>query len=62
MLLRQIAVAHHLGIEPAVIYKGLSEFRGVKRRFTYAGEWNGVEIFDGLWTSSSRSKSGTKSS
>ncbi len=41
-----IAVAHHLGIEPAVIHKGLSEFGGVKRRFTYAGEWNGVEIFD----------------
>ncbi len=28
------------------IAKGLAAFGGVKRRFTFTGEWNGVQIFD----------------
>lgn len=41
-----IAVAHELGISDEAIIKGLSNFSGVKRRFTHTGSWNGVEIFD----------------
>jgi len=41
-----IAVAHHLGIDDQAIVAGLAAFGGVKRRFTSAGTWNGVEIFD----------------
>ena len=41
-----VAVAHHLGMSPEVIREGLNDFGGVKRRFTYTGQWNGVEIFD----------------
>jgi UDP-N-acetylmuramate--alanine ligase len=41
-----IAVAHHLGVPDAAIIRGLSEFGGVRRRFTHTGSWDGVEIFD----------------
>ena len=41
-----IAVAHELGISADDIKNGLAGFGGVKRRFTPAGEWNGVHIFD----------------
>ncbi|MEZ5870665.1 MAG: UDP-N-acetylmuramate--L-alanine ligase [Nitratireductor sp.] len=41
-----IAVAHELGVDAAGIRRGISAFSGVKRRFTHAGSWNGVEIFD----------------
>ena len=41
-----IAVAHNLGIGPDAIREGLASFRGVKRRFTHAGSWNGIEIYD----------------
>jgi UDP-N-acetylmuramate--alanine ligase len=41
-----IAVAHALGIDGEAIGKGLAGFAGVKRRFTRAGNWNGVEIYD----------------
>ncbi len=41
-----IAVAHHLGIPEKAIAAGLTAFRGVKRRFTNTGRWNGVAIFD----------------
>jgi UDP-N-acetylmuramate--alanine ligase len=41
-----IAVAHELGIDDAVIRRGLAAFGGVKRRFTRAGDWNGVTIID----------------
>jgi UDP-N-acetylmuramate--alanine ligase len=41
-----IAIAHHLGIADSAIRSGLTGFRGVKRRFTRTGSWNGVEIFD----------------
>jgi len=44
--LAAIAVARDVGIEDAVILKGLREFGGVKRRFTKTGEANGVTVID----------------
>jgi UDP-N-acetylmuramate--alanine ligase len=41
-----IAVAHELKISDDAIRKALAGFGGVKRRFTRAGEWNGVSIID----------------
>ncbi|HEX2760158.1 MAG TPA: UDP-N-acetylmuramate--L-alanine ligase [Rhizomicrobium sp.] len=41
-----IVVARQLGVSDAVIRKGLSEFRGVGRRFTKVGEVNGAAIID----------------
>ena len=41
-----IAVAHNLGVSAEAIHSGLSGFRGVKRRFTHAGAWDGVQIYD----------------
>jgi UDP-N-acetylmuramate--alanine ligase len=41
-----VAVAHELGIKDDVIRKALSNFGGVKRRFTRVGEWNGAVIID----------------
>jgi UDP-N-acetylmuramate--alanine ligase len=41
-----VAVARELGISDALIRKALAGFGGVKRRFTRAGEWNGVAIID----------------
>jgi UDP-N-acetylmuramate--alanine ligase len=41
-----IAVARELGIDDSVIRRALAGFGGVKRRFTRAGEWNGVTVID----------------
>jgi len=41
-----VAVAHELGIADDKIRGALAKFGGVKRRFTRAGEWNGVTIID----------------
>jgi UDP-N-acetylmuramate--alanine ligase len=41
-----IAVARELGVGDALIRKALAGFGGVKRRFTRAGEWNGITIID----------------
>jgi UDP-N-acetylmuramate--alanine ligase len=41
-----IAVAHELKIVPERIREALSNFGGVKRRFTRVGEWNGVTVID----------------
>src|SRR5881394_2349806 len=41
-----VAVAHELKISAAAIRSALAGFGGVKRRFTRAGEWNGVTIID----------------
>jgi UDP-N-acetylmuramate--alanine ligase len=41
-----IAVAHELKISDDAIRKALAGFGGVKRRFTRAGDWNGVTIID----------------
>lgn len=44
--LAAIAVARELGVDEAGIRKGLSEFGGVKRRFTTTGVVNGVRVVD----------------
>src|SRR6478752_1840089 len=41
-----VAVAHELKIPDDAIRQALAGFGGVKRRFTRAGEWNGVTIID----------------
>ncbi len=41
-----VAVARELKIPDDSIRKALASFGGVKRRFTRAGEWNGVAIID----------------
>ncbi len=41
-----VIVAKRLGATDRQIASGLSKFAGVKRRFTAAGEWNGVTIID----------------
>jgi len=41
-----IAVARELGVSDDLIRKALASFGGVRRRFTRAGEWNGVAIID----------------
>ncbi|MEL6980380.1 MAG: UDP-N-acetylmuramate--L-alanine ligase [Pseudomonadota bacterium] len=44
--LAAIAVAAELKIADEAIAKGLSAFRGVKRRFTEVGRWNGARLID----------------
>ena len=44
--LAAIAVAWELGASEPQIRAALAGFGGVKRRFTLAGEWNGVRIID----------------
>jgi UDP-N-acetylmuramate--alanine ligase len=44
--LAAIAVARELGGDEAQVRTALAKFGGVKRRFTSAGEWNGVRIID----------------
>jgi UDP-N-acetylmuramate--alanine ligase len=41
-----IVVARQLGVPDAVIAKGLAEFKGVRRRFTKVGDYNGAAIID----------------
>jgi UDP-N-acetylmuramate--alanine ligase len=41
-----VAVAYRLGISTDAIRKGISAFGGVKRRFTFVGDWNGVSVYD----------------
>jgi UDP-N-acetylmuramate--alanine ligase len=44
--LTAVAVAEELGLGDAVVRATLRNFRGVRRRFTKTGEWNGVAIID----------------
>ncbi|MFN0217972.1 MAG: UDP-N-acetylmuramate--L-alanine ligase [Hyphomicrobium sp.] len=44
--LAAIAVATEAGIEDDKIRAAMAGFSGVKRRFQYIGEWNGVSIYD----------------
>jgi UDP-N-acetylmuramate--alanine ligase len=44
--LASIAVALELGAAPEQIKYSFANFGGVKRRFTPAGEWNGIRIID----------------
>ena len=41
-----VAVAQRLGISTDAIRKGISSFGGVKRRFTFVGDWNDVSVYD----------------
>ncbi|HCX67009.1 MAG TPA: UDP-N-acetylmuramate--L-alanine ligase, partial [Rhodobiaceae bacterium] len=44
--LAAIGVALQMGIGDEQIRTALEGFGGVKRRFTYVGEWNGVSLYD----------------
>ena len=44
--LAAIAVAAEMGLGDAVVRASLKNFKGVRRRFTKTGEWNGVPIID----------------
>jgi len=44
--LAAVAVAEALGLGDEVVRASLRDFAGVKRRFTKAGEWNGVAVID----------------
>ena len=41
-----LAVAEELGLDDEVVRATLQNFKGVRRRFTKTGEWNGVAIID----------------
>jgi UDP-N-acetylmuramate--alanine ligase len=41
-----LAVARGIGIPGEAIRQGLSNFGGVKRRFTHTGSWNGIDVYD----------------
>ena len=44
--LAAIAVSTHAGLEDSKIRAAMAGFSGVKRRFQFTGEWNGVSIYD----------------
>ncbi len=44
--LAAVAVAEAMGLGDEALRAALGSFRGVKRRFTKAGEWNGVTVID----------------
>ncbi|HJU15672.1 MAG TPA: UDP-N-acetylmuramate--L-alanine ligase [Stellaceae bacterium] len=44
--LAAIAVAEELGLGEEAVRAALAGFKGVKRRFTKTGEWNGVAVID----------------
>jgi UDP-N-acetylmuramate--alanine ligase len=44
--LAAIAVAAEMGLDDAVVRASLRNFKGVRRRFTKTGEWNGIAIID----------------
>lgn len=45
-VLSAIAVSRELGLDEEQVRAGLDSFGGVKRRFTYVGDWQGVTIID----------------
>jgi UDP-N-acetylmuramate--alanine ligase len=44
--LAAIAVAEEMGLADDVIRQAFAGFKGVKRRFTKTGEWNGITVID----------------
>ena len=44
--LAAVAVAEELGLGEEAVRTALATFKGVKRRFTRTGEWNGVAVID----------------
>src|SRR5205814_265572 len=41
-----VAIAEEIGLDDEVVRSSLADFKGVRRRFTKTGEWNGVAIID----------------
>ncbi|QCE32227.1 UDP-N-acetylmuramate--L-alanine ligase [Acetobacteraceae bacterium] len=44
--LAAVSVAMEMDIPPTVLQKSFEKFKGVQRRFTRVGNWNGAEIID----------------
>ncbi len=44
--LAALAIGAHAGISDDVMRSGLANFSGVKRRFQFTGEWNGIAFYD----------------
>ena len=44
--LAAIAIAEEMGLGEEVVRSALGKFKGVKRRFTKTGEWNGITVID----------------
>jgi UDP-N-acetylmuramate--alanine ligase len=44
--LAAIAIAAEMGLGDAVVRASFKNFKGVRRRFTKTGEWNGVSVID----------------
>jgi UDP-N-acetylmuramate--alanine ligase len=44
--LAAIAIAAEMGLSDAVVRESFRNFKGVRRRFSKTGEWNGVSIID----------------
>ncbi|QCE33977.1 UDP-N-acetylmuramate--L-alanine ligase [Acetobacteraceae bacterium] len=44
--LAAVTVAMEMDIDPTVLQKSFEKFKGVQRRFTRIGNWNGAEIID----------------
>src|SRR5258707_9516565 len=44
--LTALAVAEEMGLGDEVVRASLRDFKGVRRRFTKTGEWNGVTVID----------------
>ncbi|MCC6598542.1 MAG: UDP-N-acetylmuramate--L-alanine ligase [Alphaproteobacteria bacterium] len=44
--LASLAIAQEAGVAPSLMKKGLSQFAGVKRRFTKTGEIGGITVID----------------
>ena len=44
--LAAVAVAEEMGLAEEVVRNALGNFKGVKRRFTKTGEWNGITVID----------------
>jgi UDP-N-acetylmuramate--alanine ligase len=44
--LTAVAIAEEMGLGDEVVRRSLRGFKGVRRRFTKTGEWNGVAIID----------------
>jgi UDP-N-acetylmuramate--alanine ligase len=44
--LAAIAVAEEMGLADDVVRQAFAGFKGVKRRFTKTGEWNGITVID----------------
>jgi UDP-N-acetylmuramate--alanine ligase len=44
--LAAVAIAEEMGLDDEALRAALGNFKGVKRRFTKTGEWNGITVID----------------